>query len=470
MAFFGFKTERSTEDSHNAKLGITGRAMPPIRIMAPSSVRYYKLHFLEDGFPAQKRSDGSFYEHPLYPIYIAEEYFRQNARKPDPALIEAARLVMDAALKRARPFRDSLVFWYGADANVTRAAHRHYSALTQSYYVSALANLHDLIGQRSGYNRLAKQFASSLAIPAAEGGVMQQRAQGKGIEELPLDMPELVLNGWLSALAKLVPHPKLLHRAGLGGFLNENLDLLEYLLPRYDVPALENSRYSLSGYVYLRLTANGSARITLRDANCSWSAGEKFPLGTGGAYRWQNFLLEDDIAAEADGGHTSRRHALRANLVLSQLAEENAFEFVASTTRPAEVRVEMMVGEYSPFTTIPASTKWVRLESLAVTPEPRTFRVKIGAPHTDLIGYPTNFQKSFDGKNRNVYHAIHIKGLYQLHRYQDRPVFLDMAKRWTGYIARWKDNPLYARFGEHDYGSKLPRAMRKYLTDGGVGR
>src|SRR6185503_853474 len=90
MSLFGFKTKGTAGESHNARLGITGREMPPITIMAPSSVRYYKLHFLDDGFPAQTRSDGSYYEHPLYPIYIAEEYFRQHARNADPALVEAA--------------------------------------------------------------------------------------------------------------------------------------------------------------------------------------------------------------------------------------------------------------------------------------------------------------------------------------------------------------------------------------------
>jgi hypothetical protein len=470
MSLFGLKTKGASSQSHNAALGITGREMPPIKIMAPSSVRYYKLHFLDDGFPAQKRSDGTYYEHPLYPIYIAEEYFRQNARTPDPALVDAARLVIDAALKRAEPFKDALVFWYGADAKVTRAAHRHYSALTQAYYVGVLAKLQELVGRRAGYNRLARQFANSLAIPATEGGVMQVRPQGKGIEELPLDMPELVLNGWLSALTRLAANPKVLERAGMTKFVNENLDLLEYLLPRYDMPSLLNSRYSLSGYAYLRLTAASGATITLRDARTSWSATERYTLGTGSAYRWANFLLEDDIKTNADGSHASKGRSLRANLVLSQLADQNAFEFVARASKPSEVRFEMMVGEYSPFTTVPAATKWVRLETVTMTTEPRAYAVKIGTPHTDLIGYPTNFQKSFDGKNRNVYHPIHIKGLHQLHRYQDRPSFLDYAKRWTGYIARWKDDPLYARFAGHDYGSKIPGPLRRHLTGGGSGR
>jgi len=467
MSLFGFKTKGTPGESHNARLGITGREMPPITIMAPSSVRYYKLHFLDDGFPAQTRSDGSYYEHPLYPIYIAEEYFRQHARHADPALVEAAKLVLDAALKRAQPFQDSLVFWYGSDAGVTRAAHKHYSALTQAYYVGVLATLHDLIGRRSGYNKLARKFASSLAIPVGEGGVMQQRPQGKGIEELPLAMPELVLNGWLSALTRVAAWPKVLQRAGMGDFLNQNLDLLEYLLPRYDMPALQNSRYSLSGYVYLRLTASGGAHITLRDACTSWSATEKYALGTGSTYRWSNFLLEDDIKANVDGSFTGKSKSLRANLVLSQLAGENAFEFVATANKKTDVRVEMMVGEYSPLATIPQATKWVTLETVPMGAEPRDYHIGIGAPYTDLMGYPTNFQKSFDGQNRNVYHLIHIKALHQLSKFQDRPIFSDMAKRWAGYVAHWKDNPHYARFGAHDYSDKVPRALRRTIKDAG---
>jgi len=465
MSLFGFKTKRALGESHNGRLGITGREMPPIKIMAPANVRYYKFHFLEDGFPAQKRNDGTIYEHPLYPIYIAEEYFRQNTRHPDPALVEAAKLVIDAALKRVQPLGDALVFWYGANAGVKRAAHRHYSALTQAYYVATLARLNDLLGQGSDYGKLSQRFAESLAIPTSLGGVMQVRLQGKGIEELPLAMPELVLNGWVSALSKLTPWPALLRQAGLATFLDENLDLLEYLLPRYDVPKLKNSRYSLSGYVYLRLVASGRARIMLRDASCSWSPSEKFPVGIGSDYRWANFLLGDDVVAQPDGTFESRGNSVRANLVLSQLAQENAFEFVASTSKPAEIRVEMTVGEYNPLSTIPASTKWIRLETVAGTAELRDYRVRIAAPHTDLIGYPTNFQKSFEGKKRNVYHPIHIRGLYQLYRYQDRKVFLDVAKRWTGYIADWKCHPLYMRFCDHDYTTNVPGRLRRYLTE-----
>ncbi len=471
MSFLSFRTGRSDEDgtTHNAKLGITGRAMPPITIMSPSSVRYYKMHFLEDGFPAQKRADGSIYEHPLYPHYIAEEYLKQNARNPDPQLVEAAKLVMDAALKRAQPFGNAMVFWYGADANVSRASHQHYSALTQAYYIGTLAKLNELLGRDSGYGRFVRQFTNSLSIPASEGGVMRVRHEGWGIEELPLEMPDLVLNGWLSALAKITTLPDSVRRRRLSKFMDNNLDLLEHLLPRYDMPALENSRYSLSGFVYLRLTA-ASGRVILRDPRVSWSADEKFDLGVGNVNRWQNFLVDDDVAREADGAFAGRSRSLRANLVLSQLADENAFEFVAWAAKPTDLRVEIMTGQYSPLTTIPAHTKWVRLETLAVTAEPRAFRVRIGAPHTDLIGYPTNFQKSFDGVNRNVYHPIHVRGLYHLHRYQDRPAFSAYAKRWTEYMPRWKNNPLYARVSKHDYSRMVPGPMRKYLTDSGVAR
>src|ERR1700733_15287033 len=90
-------------------LNVSGRPSPPIGRTA-AALRYYNIHILPAGFPARRRSDGSLYEHPLYPIYLLEGYLKQFERDGSKCALASAALVAEAALKRAVPFGETLVF------------------------------------------------------------------------------------------------------------------------------------------------------------------------------------------------------------------------------------------------------------------------------------------------------------------------------------------------------------------------
>jgi hypothetical protein len=445
----------------NAKLGVTGRVMPPLLRMPAANVRYYKIHFLDDGYPAQRKDDGSFYAHPIYPTYVTQNYLQQYKHDGDVDALKAARRVMAAALARAEAFGDAQVLWYDAESDVGRANKRHYSGLTQARYVDMLICLSKATGEKS-YRKAAARFAAALTIPVEDGGVARIRPEGIGIEELPLAMPELVLNGWLTALSLLAKYPKFLKQAKLRKFMDANLALVEHLLPLYDVPALHNSRYGLSGVVQLRLTAK-KGQIVLTEPRVSWSQSESFPVVLGHDGGWRN-ILYDTTARAADGGFASIARQIRANLVFSQLASENAWSFTLAANRVTTVDVEIREGTYSPLAAAPADAKWTLLETLSAGKAPQAVRIALGAPHTGLVGYPTGFRKAIGGTQRNIYHLSHIVSLYRLSKLEKRPMFRDYAARWTRYIAQWPNDPVYAGIGEADYSEAVPLPLHRYLS------
>ena len=53
---------------------VTGRAMPRLDpVISLDSLIYYRIHFLPDGYPAQRTSSG-VQEHPIIPTYVLRAY------------------------------------------------------------------------------------------------------------------------------------------------------------------------------------------------------------------------------------------------------------------------------------------------------------------------------------------------------------------------------------------------------------
>jgi hypothetical protein len=70
--------------------------------------------------------------------------------------------------------------------------------------------------------------------------------------------------------------------------------------------------------------------------------------------------------------------------------------------------------------------------------------VRLPASLVDRVVYPTNFAKTIDGENTNVYHAIHVRRLRELADSTGLGEFDRWADRWEGYICRWASMDLYA--------------------------
>lgn len=439
---------------------VSGRPMPPLFLrLRPDQVRYYAFHFLDDGYPAQRRADGSLYEHPLYPIYIVDEYIAQFRKTGSRDVLEAACTVADAALLRAVPFADGLVLWYDATSRVARATQRHFSALTQAYYAQRFHALGRLAGNPR-YTAAALKFLSSLEIDVAAGGVARRYPEGIGLEELPLTTPELILNGWMSAVATVAGNKALLREHGVRTFVDRNLDLLEYLLPRYDCPDLLNSRYSLAAPCAIRLRANGP--LTLNGLSIVYDDATAVPLGRSEEVGWTNGVSTKGAETSPDGAIFSRSGEVKCHLVLTRVTQRNTLTFRAKGTA-GRITAEALVGQYQPLTTGPVRKKWRPFASLDLSAEERRYDIAISGPVLDLVGYPTNFAKVFGGKHRNVYHPIHINRLDNLFRYQDRAVFGHFVKRWASYMRDWPRDPRYRDVAMHDYATNLSAHLRGLL-------
>jgi len=434
----------------NAHLEFTGRALPRVHLRIPDShARYYRIHVQDDGYPAQRLESGATYEHPLYPTYLINEYLAQYSASGDRDALAAAKLVADAALRRMRKFQGALVFWYPADGQHARIARRHYSALTQAYYVRCFFQLSLALGEPA-YEAAAREAFASLLIPVDEGGVARRMPFGMGIEELPLDTPDLILNGWLSALATLCEDGRLVDRMGASEFIEANLDALEHLLPKYDCPEYRNSRYSLAGPLYLRLRVQTSkSPIVISDAAFALSDAAVLPLAEQSSTRWSNFFFEKDVRAR-EGSETffSGRNA-RFNVIASHFATPNRMLFTLQRPLFGRVLLEGYIGEYDPLSSAPVGGRWIALNSVWMCGLPRQCDLSLPPSALQLVGYPTNFAKVLDGQNRNIYHETHIRRLEQITAYQNRPLFRFYANKWRDYTREWPSDPRYAQFG-HD--------------------
>lgn len=438
-------------DNPNSDLGITGRVLPRIYLkLPPDHARYYKIHVLDDGYPAQRFEGGEFYEHPLYPTYLIEEFVAQYEAAKNPETLAAAEMIATAALKRMQRFGDALVFWYPGEGAHARVSCPHYSALTQAYYTRCFFDLW-IATNNSHYEDVARQSFASLTIAVEKEGVARYLPYGIGMEELPLATPDLILNGWLSAIAALCEKPQLVARLGISDFIARNLDALEKLLPDYDCPGYRNSRYSLSGPLYVRLRLlTSKAPLVLRDVRFSVGAGFDFDIGTENDSRWANYAFAKDVESQVASTIRFRSHTARFNLVASQFSLPNQVSFTVDKPVLGLLALEAYLGRYEPLASAPVDGKWTRLSIVGLYGRRKACKLAIPKSAMDLVGYPTNFAKVLDGRNRNIYHETHIRRLTQIAEYQNRPIFRHYAEKWRRYTREWTHDPRYMRFAPED--------------------
>jgi hypothetical protein len=384
------------------------KPMPPFRgrfaALAPD---YYRLAWTPDGYPGRREKNGRIYAHPIYPIYVLQNYIDQNTAHPADRLRDAIETVARAAVKRMRGYRGTLVFWY-APGTVVRQPRRHYSALTQAYYAQWLWRAADVTGD--GDLRTAARGAfRSLILPAGRGGVLFKDRNGTSLAEVPSRPNSYVLNGWQSALVATWGYYQLSGDPKAARLVRDSAKTIVRLLHVYDAPDAANSRYSLTGYTSVRTLGT-----KLKNAVVTVPGEGEFGL-TARKSPWENHRVD----------------ARRVNLVLSLASSPKPNLVRLKVDRPA--RVQVRVGSYDALHTRPVHMHWVGIGTVT----PRRPTIKIPWSVAESVAVPTNFLKRIGGKYTNVYHPIHVHQLRRLAEITGIGQLDRWATRWAKAMCTW---------------------------------
>lgn len=442
--------ERSTPvpgtEVHDHVVDPADIGLPPLGGLAERWDDYYKGIFLPDGYPG-KLVGGEPVAHPIYGVYVIRDYLKQAGRTGDRRYLDAAVRVARRAADRMHDHGDALVFWYEPDSGLSSwNTHRHYSALTQSYYASTLTEAGLTAGDTALVQAGRRVFAS-LLVPVADGGVLVRTSEGTAFEEVPTNPTSLVLNGWQSTLLSMWEYADLVDDEDVRDVVRGSARTMAGMLPRYDLPDLHNTRYSLNGFMYVR--------VLLDDPGCTVERAESevpgasplvIPVGRPGQSRWTPWLFPQDV--DQDMGVVGRQ--VRLNVVLSRLSfpTPNVLHLTVRSPRLQRGRLQMHTGRYSPLANAPVDPEWRDVGAGRLVPGTNQVTLTLPWDAAELVGYPTNFMKKIQGRQTNVYHDLHVKRLTQLSAATGVSELGEWARMWRGYTRHWATSSTYREVQE----------------------
>lgn len=423
---------------------MTVQPLPPLTGNLHRNAGFFKTAWLPDGYPG-RQEEGHICAHPLYGAYALRDYLGQLKQRPSEELREAVGRVARAALARMDSHEGALVFWYAESKDVSRAVQRHYSGLTQGYYAIHLAQAGHLLGDSELVEASERVFAS-LTVPVEKKGVLSPGQLGPSIAELSQEPNSYILNGWQSTLTAIVEYATLTGSDDAMHLAHQSANEMARLLPLYDAPALRNSRYGLSGFVYARLVFRGfdPASVTVRDARVATPGEPCLPVTKVGGRRWENHVLPQDVADVDSTVFRPVGNVLRLNLVLSRISFPQVNRLYCVVTSPGGVvDVQLHRGRYDPLTASQVESEWVTVARVDCPEGATILDVPLPWDAADLASYPTNFVKRIEGKPTNVYHLIHINRLRQLSEMTGVGIHAEWADTWLRYVGEWRDMGIY---------------------------
>lgn len=422
---------------------------------------YYRLATGPDGCPMKKMPDGRLVFHPILIPYLVVDYLNLHKSTGNPACLDYAEFVMECALSRADPDREEIIFTYDPQDGLSSIPRRFFSALTQSWYVSALAKLEKKFpGKYGGYLKRAFQ---SLLIPMEEGGVLLKKEFGWIVEEYPNEPPLYTLNGWMTALRMVLESQDILSQNGIEyeHFVKKNLDALEHLLPLYDASFCWNSRYQLTGFTRIKFVTD--KRVGMDCLSMVTEISGEQPMSaelhpSEDKNRWGSYLER----------HEDR--LLQFNILQSLVSfpEPNRYNLKVHCDRDCRIRVFVADGDYNPKLSALPTQRWREISQHDIYAGENDVSGQIPFDEDNLFSYPTNFKKKIGNHYYNAYHIVHVVDLAILYRHTGRRLFSDTAVRWLDYMKMWDrmeelSSPEISKTA-HVYGDDLPRVIEKYLS------
>lgn len=419
-----------------------GAGLPPLDSRRKEIWEYYRLDFLEDGYPG-RRTGELLAPHPLYGTYVISDYLAQYRQTKDVIFLQAAQKVADSAIMRMEARGDALVFMYDPGTGISSLPNRFYSGLTQARYLDVLGRLYRASGD-SRYLDASEAVFRSLSIPAAEGGVARTTpGGGTVIEEYAHGVPDYTLNGWTTATLLTDDYSAACPTDEVAAFVSASMQGIRDVLPLYDVPDLANSRYRLTGSARIKFSFSRSG-CALADTALVIPTQGRFPVTNRARHKWENAFLGD---VAPDG--TARGTSAEAQLLLSRVSWPAPNRLTSRVTAAGDTTLTISIGEgpYLPLRSQLRPQSYRVITELTLGPGENVIDVPIPWTRAELIAYPTNFGKKIGGRAYNQYHFIHIDTLQELATRTGDDLFAYYAERWNEYPERWPDMREYTGAG-----------------------
>ena len=439
-----------------------GLPVPPLSAKRVPIWEFYRLDFDQDGCPMKRMPDGRLEFHPILAPYLVADYVDLYIETKNQRCLSFATRIMDLALSRADPNRREITFTYKQSSGLSSMPMDFFSALTQSWYLRALAMLDDQYPGR--YSSAIRRTFESLLIPVSEGGVLLKKQYGWIVEEYPADPPLYTLNGWLTALRWILTVMPTLRRCGINcdEFMENNLRAVDHLLPLYDAQFCWNSRYQLTGFSRLKFVADRSGT----DLECSSliididgenpRKADLLPEGT--RNRWGNYIEKS----------TGRMAQFNIVLSLVSYPEPNRYDGIFNVGKDCCVSVYVADGDYRPDQTGLSTTRWREVCVHKLTAGENRLKGCIPFDDRNMFSYPTNFKKNINGEKYNAYHFLHIVDLAILYQMSGRSNYAETARKWMQYISEWPKMPELSdpqiSHASYLYGTNFEMIIEKHLS------
>ena len=420
--------------------------------------KFYQLDFDKDGCP-KKRVGNKLIFHPLYPTYLIFDYIRVFEKTGEEKYLTYAKEIVNLAWKYSSKLKDSSVFYYEPKSKLTIIRNRFYSALTQASWISALCKIERI--SPGSYASRIRGLYNSLLIEIKDGGVLKKTKAGWITEEYPRDPALITLNGWITVLTHLIVNIDVLKnidvKAGTSvrGFIDRNLDAMEPLIPLYDIPSLNNTRYQLAGVTRLKLLSDASIPLRCQEFRVEIPGQGVFPGAISPGQFWSNYILSHHHVINYIKKETKKEIIFNIVLSMASFPEKSMFKAKIYSERPQTLQIYLGAGDYDPRSTALSASRWDLISGeIKLKRGLNDIAVKVPYDDLNLFAYPTNFNKRLDGKGSrgyNVYHSIHVKGLAQLYRYSKRKIFEKYSRLWLSYIPKWDNMPVLKKVNRKLY-------------------
>jgi hypothetical protein len=402
---------------------------------------FYRMVLLPDGFPG-KRVGARVLPHPIWGTYLIDGFLRAYQRTHDVRSRRALLIVARAAVRRMKPFHESLVFWYepGRTVTWTGMSRREYSALTQAYYTDRLSAAALATGAED--LRAASEWTfRSLLVRTALGGVRSPGQVGPVLEEAPQTVPSAILNGWLSALASLKRYAARTGSTDAAALVRSSAREAAARLGRYDLANVLGIAYAGLGRLTLRLDVPQGTALTGASLGLDRRS-IRLRLAVGGA-------ASDVVQVVRCGARRARtiiatcpRLLVDVPVTSAGIAGTNSVRLTLRGTTGTPVRGTLYRGIYRYVHDRGRSVVgWTGRQTVSGSSSIKTVTVSLSAAQIRAALTPTTF-KRVGGHRINSYHRIPVQRLRELAA-EGGPAFTSYANRWSSYACRWRGHPAY---------------------------